>query len=132
MKITPQFLEAINGTLVVIFGGLAFFFARYIIIEFMNKELSWRQARRNRAAAIAMLMILVGEGLIRGNVWAWRHFELPVETPFVVLGVTAGVCFSIIGGICGLRHFAPTSWGRWPWIGIPTAGVIFGVLMAMD
>lgn len=127
--LTPQLLEAINGTLLVIFLALVGFFGRYIIMEF--ERVHWRQARRNRAAAISMLMVFVGESLIRGGVWAWRHFDLNYDNRAINTVVSIGVLISIVGGVCALRHFAPRSWGHAPWILIPLIGLAFGVGMAM-
>lgn len=129
--LTPQILEAINGTLLVIFLGLIFFFVRYIALEFMRPNLTWAQARRNRAAAISMLMMFLGEALIRGHVWAWRHFELGESNRIINAGVAAGVVVCIVGGVCALRHFAPDSWGNAPWIMVPLIGLAFGIGMAM-
>lgn len=129
--LTPQLLEAINGTLLVIFLGLVFFFSRYILLEFMKPYLTWRQARRNRAAAISMLILLTGEALIRGHVWAWRHYGLTENNVAINAGIAIGVVICIVGGVCALRHFAPDSWGHWPWVMIPLIGVIFGVGMAL-
>jgi protein-S-isoprenylcysteine O-methyltransferase Ste14 len=129
--LTPQLLEAINGTLLVIFLGLDFFFARYILLEFLRPNISWRQARRNRTAAIAVLMVLIGETLIRGSVWGWRHFNAGEDNFIVNLGVSIGVVISIVGGVCALRHFAPDSWGNAPWILIPIIGLVFGIGMAL-
>lgn len=129
--LTPQFLEAINGTLLVIFLGLVFFFARYIVLEFMRKGISWRQARRNRAAAIAILMVLTGDSMIRASIWSWQHLRLAADNVMASLGVATGVVICIVGGVCALRHFAPDSWGNWPWVMIPLIGLTFGIGMAL-
>lgn len=129
--LTPRFLEAINGTLMVIFLGLVFFFSRYIILEFMRPGISWRQARRNRAAAISMLMVLTGESLIRASVWSWQHLHLATNNVSASVGVAIGVVICIVGGVCALRHFAPDSWGNAPWILIPLIGLAFGIGMAL-
>jgi len=129
--LTPQFLEAINGTLLVIFLGLVFFFSRYVLLEFLRPGISWRQARRNRAAGIAMLMVLTGDSLIRAHIWAWQHFHLEADNVVASTGVAVGVAICIVGGICALRHFAPDSWGNAPWILIPLIGLAFGIGMAL-
>lgn len=132
--LTPQLLEAINGTLLVIFLALVFFFSRYIVLEFRRCRrigLSWRDARRNRAAAISVLMIFTGDGLIRGAAWTWRHFNLAYDNRITNIAISIGVLICIVGGVCALRHFAPKEWGNWPWVMIPLIGLAFGIGMAL-
>lgn len=136
-ELTAQFLEAINGTLLGIFLGLMFFFVRYIGIEYCKQRRRhgyWDavvESYYRRRAAIAMLLLIAGDTIIRGNVWAWRHFDLSDKNPIISNGVTVGVVLCIIGGTCALRHFSPESWGRAPWVLIPLISMVFGVGMAL-
>ena len=137
IRISPQVLEAINGTLLIIFVGLEFCFVRYIGIELHRqvKQFGWRQGLIGtynvRSAAIAMFLLIGGDSVLRGHVWAWRHYGLASTHPLLNVGLLCGVAICILGGTCALRHFAPAAWGRWPWIAIPLAGLMFGIGMAM-
>lgn len=129
MMFSPQFLETMNGTLLVIFLGVEFFFARYILLDMVEHGF-WEGYKRRRAAAAVFLMI-GGETLTRGWIWAWRHFSIPHDDQALTLGVNAGVAICIVGCVCVLRHFAPKGWGAWTWVGIPILGVAFGAIMAL-
>lgn len=126
-----QTFEMINGTLLVIFVALVFLFARYTWLEFKNVW-SWRVVRRNRAAAIAMAMVFAGECVIRGSVLVWQHFGLAQNNRPITISVAIGVSICIVGGICGLRHFAPKEWGAAPWVLVPIIGILFGIGMALN
>lgn len=139
IQISPQFLEAINGTFAILLLTIAGVFVRYIWIEFARVRrigVSWRLAYDSRQAAIAMLTLLSGEGLLRGSVWAWRHFNVSNEN--VVLGdmLAIGVLIAICGCACVLRHFTPRTWSRWwgphHWLVVPALAIIISAWLAID
>jgi hypothetical protein len=150
MQLSPQFLEAMNGMRLILCASLIFLFGRYIWIEFARQmeKAEWASVRamffpagfqdavtctwHSRRAAIAMFVLLSGEGTIALAVWSWRHFELSQQNQFVILGATAGIMLFIMGSSCAIRAFAPERWHRWrPWYAIPFCGLIVSVALAI-
>lgn len=129
MKLSPEFLEAMNGALFVIFLALLFVFARYIASGIRQHGL--RRGLQVRRAAVCMVVLIGGDAMIRGSVWAWRHYEMPVDDPRLVVAVATGVAVCTFGGLCGLRHFSPREWGHWAWSVPLAAALAFGIGMAM-
>lgn len=129
-----HFLEALNGTLMVLLIGLMLLFGRYIVIELVRA--GWAPGRRNRTAAISVFTFLLGDFIIRTNIWLWRHLEnrqmdIAPYKDALLIGTVVGAVVSIFGGICIARHFAPDRWKQWPWIIITTAALAFGIGAAL-
>lgn len=128
--INAQLSEAVHGILLVVVGAWLALFVRYIVVEFSRRDRSFGQAWRGRAAAIATMLFLLGYCIQVLAAWRWRHYSLPVNDEASTLTWLAGVTISTWGCVCGIRYFAPNSWGNWPWIVAPLAGAVFGLGMA--
>jgi hypothetical protein len=134
MIFSPQFLEAVNGVLLIIFLGILICFLRYIIEGF--RELGMKLGYRQRRGAIGFAVLVLGDTLIRGSVWFWRHLEnhqMPIAHHKELLTATtaAGLLVAVWGGICILRHFAPDWMGAWPWIVTLSVAMAFGFGLAL-
>lgn len=132
--LSPQFLEAINGYLLVEFVVILYLFFRYIAQGIYTY--GWEQGRRQRAAAIGVFTLILGDAIIRLSVWLWRHhvnttgnISAPAEA-WVTVGTTIGVVVAAIGGACVIRYFSPTRWGEWPWILSMVFGAAWSIYMA--
>lgn len=120
MTMSPQFLEAMNGFLLVDLLAIVWLFFRYIAQGFY--EYGWHSGRRQRAAAIGVFTLILGDFIIRLSVWTWRHvintsgsIDRDLEA-ILNFGTTFGVAVAAIGGACIIRYFSPARWGEWPWI----------------
>lgn len=114
MVLSAQFLEAVNGCLLVIYLGVLLFFVRYM-------TRCWTTGRRRTlcgwyeevSGAIAISTLVLGDLLIRGPVWLLRHLHntnratLAVTwEPFMTWVVLIGVTLGIVGGVCIVREFS--------------------------
>ena len=130
----PTFLEFINGTLLVLFLWVMFWFG-YDIYNVKKEIGDWREAYDESAASIACFVAFFGDSIIRGSVWYYRHLEnagVAVKDleKITTLSIAVGVVISIFGCGCIIHHLAPTALGRAPWaIAIGTA-LVFGLGLA--
>lgn len=112
--LTPRFLEGMNGSLanLLLFGSVMF--TIYAVREIMLNGF----ARKRLEAAIAILVLIFGDAVIRGWLWLWRYLEnrgqdvtWMKDHPVLVVGVLV----EMFGIICVIRVFAPDAWGRNVW-----------------
>lgn len=135
LTLTPQFLEAVNGVLLIIYLGILFIFSHYTISEMRVRGIV--NGYRQRTAAISITMLLLGDFIIRACIWAVRHatnsygWTSSKAEIVATVGATLGVLVCIVGGICILRHFAPKKWGAWPSIITIGVALLFGIGMAL-
>lgn len=134
------FLEILNGIWTVLDMFLIGWFTYYIIV--MYKELdyfSWRDAASNWwrdglpahiNAAIAIYVFAVGDTIVRGHVWLWRHMlnagyhDFPLFlTPLVLGGV-----ISLVGLLCKIRIFTIYRLGNKAWISSLIVAVVLVIL----
>lgn len=134
MILPPDFFEAINGILGVMFLCVAFWFA-YDIFTVYRWYGPGRRFYEEAAASIGCLILFVGEFIIRMTVW-WIRYEsnnngvVPKEHQQIAwMIVSLGVIISIIGCACIIRHLAPDHLGRWPWLLAVVMALAFGVGM---
>jgi hypothetical protein len=134
MTLSPYFLEALNGFLLVQFFFIMWLFARYIIQGVYTY--GWTEGRRQRAAAIGVFTLVTGDFIIRLSVWLWRHGVNTDNPPgpagevLLTAGTAVGVVIAAFGGACILRYFSPSRWGEWPWITVTIAAFTFSIVMA--
>jgi hypothetical protein len=135
MKLSPQFLEAVNGVLLVVYVAILFFFGRYIVEGI--RRYGWLEGRHHRRAAIAVSTLILGDTVIRAFIWTLRHVEntrgasSKAHLAIATIGTTAGVLICIVGGVCILRHFAPAKLGHWPSIVTIALALAFGIGMVL-
>lgn len=135
MMLSPQFLEAVNGVMLVIYVGILIVFTHYILSGFA--QCGWREGYHKRRAAIAVSTLFFGDLIIRGFIWTLRHLEnnrgatSKTHLAVATVGTTVGVLICILGGICILRHFAPAKLGHWPSIITVTVALAFGIGLAL-
>ena len=113
--LTSRFLEGMNGTLFALVAFACIMFGVYIAREVKRNGFS----RTRLQGAISIFVFMVGEGVIRGWVWYWRHTENrggDVEWMTRNPTLAVGAAIQIIGVICIIRVFAPDHWGRNMWI----------------
>lgn len=133
--LTPQFLEAVNGVLLVIYLSILFFFGKYIYGGI--REMGWKVGRRQRRGAISVSVLLIGDFLILLSIWVVRHMQnshgwsSQNSETVATVGTTVGVVFAIVGGVCILRSFAPVRLGEWPSVLTVLIAIAFGVGMAL-
>lgn len=113
--LTPRFLEGMNGTLanLLIFGAVMF--SIYIGIEVKDNGFS----RQRLQAGISILVLLVGDAMIRGYIWLYRYLENRGHDITWMKDhwfLPAGILVEIVGIICVIRVFAPDRWGSKLWL----------------
>lgn len=131
----PYFLEAINGTLLILFLWVIFWFA-YDIYSVSQTVNSWRRTYEESAASIACLVAFFGDSVIRGSVWYYRHLEndgIPVSSieKIAKLTIAIGVLVSIWGCGCIIQHLSPPALGRAPWVIAVITALAFGIGLAL-
>lgn len=125
--LTPKFLEAMNGTLFVLVLFAATLFAVFIVGEIVKNGFR----RSTLRYSISIFVFLVGEGIIRGWVWWWRHLQNIGADVRWMDGhpmLSIGAFTQILGVICIIRVFAPDGFGSYAWVGsaLLAAGVVLG------
>jgi hypothetical protein len=113
--LTPKFFEAMNGTLFVLLLFAVVMFGVYSVREMIINGFS----RTRLQASIACGVTFLGDAVIRGWVWYWRHLEnAGVSNDWMEHHPTlvVGLVFEILGIICVIRVFAPDRWGRNMWV----------------
>jgi hypothetical protein len=131
----PLFLELINGTLLVLFFWVVFWFG-YDIYSVSRSVGSWRQTYEESAASIACFVAFTGDSVIRGSVWYYRHLQndgidVSELEKIMTLLIAMGVVIAIFGCGCIIHHLAPPSLGRLPWAIAVLTALAFGIGMAL-
>lgn len=133
LSLSPQFLEALNGVLLVVYLGIMAVFGRYVFEALFRLGLA--DGYKERKAAIAVSVLIFGDLIVRTCVWSVRHLENHYSThpnqPLVATVTAVGAATCILGGVCILRHFAPRKYGHWPSIITVTVALAFGIGMAL-
>ena len=130
----PQFLEAINGVLLIIYAGILLIFLNYIWEGI--KEYGWSEGYARRKAAIAITTFIFGDLLVRACIWSIRHMQNHYGWPpqswgsVATVMSTLGAVICLVGSVCILRHFAPRKYGSWPSIVIISTALLFGIGLA--
>lgn len=155
IQLSPQFLEAINGILIVVLLSIVTVFAIYtldcIFKEMRRCRTYWpddplrgylyglKTGYLQRRAAISCMIFFSGDLLIRIAIWSFRHIQNKGMKPpekFATMLTTIGVIICIIGGVCILRHFAPRTTlngfsSYWPIIVMLVSALLFGIGLAI-
>lgn len=131
----PIFLEFINGTLLVLFVWVVFWFG-YDIYSVSRTVGSWRRTYEESAASIACLVAFTGDSIIRGSVWYYRHLQndgvdVNELEKITTLSISVGVVIAIFGCGCIIHHLAPPSLGRLPWAIAVLTALAFGIGLAL-
>lgn len=124
--IDAQLYEMLNLAISMLSFFAAFIVARYLVIEYRTREGTvwdfWFDARAwQHDAAIGMLLLTVGEGVIRGWTWYARiatrmrwDTDWMDDFPYAVIPVM-GAIIQITGLLCITRIIAPSSAAyMWP------------------
>lgn len=133
MLISPYFLEVVNGILLVIYLSLGYVFAAYIVRQLFAGRWGWNETS---GAAAAMLILMIGEALIRVAVWIPRHLlnqNQPIThlTTITTSLLAVGTLLAIWGGICMIRQFVPPRFRIWAPVCAVAAALLFGIGMAI-
>lgn len=137
MQLSPQFLEAINGAAFVIYVGVLLFFVKYIVAVWTSgKRRTLRGWYEEVAGAIAIIVLVLGDALIRGPVWFLRHMAndgrdvTSVVAPATIV-IIAGATLVIVGGVCIVRQFAPKRCEIIAPMLLALCALVFGIGMAL-
>lgn len=136
LKLAPQFLAAVNGTLCILLISILIIFIIYIFRELIHKIKTQgfleglRIGYQNRTAAISCFVFFSGDLIIRTTVW-WRRQAESDDNTLMVLATTIGVIICIFGAVCILRHFAPRKDTNWTWIVTVAIALAFGIGTAL-
>lgn len=111
--------EWINGVWFVATAWVAVIFCRYLWNEVRKSGDYWKPQVQGATACLAYFS---GETIYRG--WTWiglkaaneGHIDLKFAQ-FYWIGI-AGATLAILGAICCMRVFSPSSWGHMGWIAI--------------
>lgn len=117
--LTSVFLEALNGLLFLLSATAVAVFGRYVAIEWYAAGCRFCGWPSKARAAFGILIVFIGESIIRGWVWWWRNQlndgeDVAWMTGYPVLLV--GGAISAIGVLCVIRHFSPERWQNWAWL----------------
>lgn len=127
MPITPNFVEAMNGAL---FIDLTI--ALLMFVAFIRVELSTFGYRMRAQAAISIMVLILGDAILRGWFWYWRS---QVNDGLSVVWMDAwnvapiGMAVEMLGVLCLIRVFSPDYWHRftWLWLGLLAIAVSVAV-----
>ena len=130
--LTSVFMEALNGLLFLLSATAVMVFGRYVLIEWQaagHRFCGWPPKAR---AAFGILIVFIGEAIIRGWVWYWRHQlnngdDVSWMTGYPVLLI--GGAISAIGILCVIRHFSPEAWQNKAWLLTLLFGLAAGTLI---
>jgi len=113
------FLEALNGVLFMLSAAAAFVFGRYVLTEAMAAGVWPRRWPSKAQAAFGLLIVFVGEAIIRGWIWWWRQLLNDGEDASWMAGypiLAIGGATSAVGILCIIRHFSPDEWQDRAWL----------------
>jgi hypothetical protein len=128
--LTPRFLEGMNGTLFLLVVFACVMFGIYIVREIRRNGFQ----RTRLQGAISIFAFMIGEAMIRGWIWYWRHTENSggnVEWMLFNPILAVGAFVQILGVICVIRVFAPDQWGRNMWVVTSFLAVTLGLVFAL-
>lgn len=117
---SSKLFEVVNGTLFFAYIFLAsLIFGRFLI---KLQRHCWRHHHRRRwelfyaegGPAIALFVLIIGEGIIRGQVWFERwlfnhHMEPASSANRFVAGIVSGVVVALLGSWCVARNYGSRS-----------------------
>lgn len=128
--------EVINNGLAVINFCIALTIIAHLYGEWRTRGVRRGYHRLGNRAALAMLIYIVGETIIRAwaGVLLWHYAEgrnaIEVEAKYPV--ALFGAAIALVGAVCMMRIFSRASWGNRVWIGsvVLAAVVVVGWRMA--
>ena len=132
--LSPQLLEACNGTLLAVLGFMLVGTLSYLLLEW--REIGIFNLYSYRKAGIALSVFLIGLVMRTGVIW-WvshlRNHDLPDPfwAPAAPWLLSAGTVTVVVGGICWVRVTAWRELGHWFWFVAAVCAVGFGVWFAM-
>lgn len=127
-------LEAVNGAWFVLASCLLAIFLRYIAFELRRSLAPWRVVwrRDDLFAAGALAIYFLGESIVRGWTWWWRHqinngvdVTWMRDYPLLPFGATV----AIVGGLFLVRAFTPAGCGHRAWLLTGAAAAIVAGLL---
>lgn len=134
--ISPHILEASNGVLLAVcvlaaVGALLNLFWRW-------REFDWGVVAlyRECKASIALSWLFSGVALLTFPKWWLRHaanhgLGAPSWEGLSGILVVAGTIAAALGVLCWLRETFPEVLGRWTWLGLLIAVLVFGLGLAL-
>lgn len=137
MFLSAEFLEAVNGCLLIIYLGVILFFIRYIVRCLVNEPCPFWKWYDQVSGAIAITTMVIGDFLIRGPVWLLRHLHNSEQAsiagalePAMTWTVLIGAILAIVGGVCIVREFASERFKFAAPLILAIASLVFGIGMA--
>lgn len=112
---SSKFFEALNGTFFVAFCCLLVIFGRFIYELWSDHHGHPHRFRSEAAPAIAIVVVILGDAIIRGSVWVPRWIMnhrvgdvAPYENQFVT-AITVGAFIGLWGAWCCARVYGSKS-----------------------
>jgi hypothetical protein len=125
----PKFATGMNGALFIDISFAFLMFTAYVVHEM------YEHGYRTRAkAAMSIMVLLLGEMILRGWFWWWRvasALDQDVSWMNQWPVVPIGMAVQMLGALCLIRVFSPDHWSRMTWLAVGVAGVAVSVAVAI-
>lgn len=125
--------EAANGTMFVMLGFSALFFALYLLrAKRESGGRRWRVVIKydDNKTALALFTVLTGAAVKDGALWWALFFRIhggEGKPALVTMVFLVGSMITIWGLICLMRTLSHYDWNRWAWAFLAMSAVVFGI-----
>lgn len=115
---SSRLFEVINGTLFVACVCLLFIFGRFLWSSWKHFH-SWKKFYHNSREAIALVVFISGDAIIRGPVWLSRwmvnhqYGDAAATAQDLVTLIVSGVLIALLGSWCVARVYGSKLDGLW-------------------
>ena len=132
--LSPRLLEASNGVLLAVLLMMFCGLASYLYMEW--RELGFAGVYRDRKAAIALSVFVIGLGIRTYVVWWLRHaanhgLPAPLWVDLSPAFLVGGTVVAVIGGLCWLRVTTWRELPHWFWMASAVVALAFGLSMSL-
>ena len=114
-------LQVVNGALMITLISMVVFFLVYVVRkwwEWLNYD--GRSFYGEVKPALAMLVFVLGEGVVRFAVWNHGYAiingtEDVINKTHTAILIIGGAIAAVVGGLCVVRVFSPARYHGVPW-----------------
>ncbi len=133
LDIPGQVLEFVNGSLFVVCVGMVLFIGWYLLARLTVYRFRVCPFLRSSETklALALLVFALGDAIIRGPIWYWRHLinhhgdaSATDMTDLFTFIITDGAVLCCLSGIVVIRLMVSYRWGEWPWLFVACAAAV--------
>jgi hypothetical protein len=138
LDIPGQVLEFVNGSLFIVCVGMMLFIGWYLLARLTVYRFRVRPFIHSSETklALALLVFALGDAVIRGPIWYWRHLlnhhgdsAATEMTDLFTFIVTDGAVLCLVSGIVVIRLMVSYKLGEWPWLAVAVLAIMFSFVM---